>query len=311
MKSMSLVLALCATAAIAPAQALLECQTPGPFPAHAGPADCEGLTGVSATVVTTGTCLGMPTEGVQFATVAAELNLSNVAGSTIARPVGAGAGEVRIPLFVGANNVTLDYLYQNGDTGFSTQWVDGFDISVCDAAGNRLALLARGDNSTFALGCAGIVNLNASFPAAVAGDYLSLVCHNGGDNTTDSFLHFDNVFVTGAPVFTLAFSTPAGPGSVQMDITNGPAFSAYFAAIALAPGNFPNGSFYGVDISLFDILTELQAGAPFVGALDATGSYSTGPLLGAPSGLTLYAVAIDNLFSPSPNASAPVAHTIL
>jgi hypothetical protein len=90
----------------------------------------------------------------------------------------------------------------------------------------------------------------------------------------------------------LVFSSPFGPGSLQMD--NGPCAAAanltYLTAIALSPGVFPNGWFFGVDISLPDLINEYNLGFPFVGSLDAAGASSFFIPGGVPSGLSLWAV---------------------
>ena len=65
-------------------------------------------------------------------------------------------------------------------------------------------------------------------------------------------------------------------------------------AITLAPGAFPNGWLFGVDISIPELLTELNAGLPFIGTLDGSGSFLLPPVvLGLPFPITAYYVGIE------------------
>ena len=306
MKFTKIVFSLCCVASLASAQAFFECQTVGALSATP---DCEGLTGTSASVSATGTC-ALPTEGLQFASILAATQLSSVGGFTIVRPLIAGSGEIVVPLPTGTTNVALDYSWFNSE-GSTTQWVDGFDISVCNSLGARLQLLANGDTTTIpASGCSAVVNLSVATTPTPVGAYLSLVSYNGGDNNFGSTLHVDNVNLTYPIPFTMAFSSPLGPGSIQMDLGDGAPGGVYFAAVTLVQGSFPNGPFYGVDISLFDIYVLLQAGAPFFGVLDGSGAYQFGPFQFGLTGLTLYGVALDNILVSNPKVSAPVAYTI-
>ncbi|HYC77070.1 MAG TPA: hypothetical protein VEI02_05520, partial [Planctomycetota bacterium] len=120
----------------------------------------------------------------------------------------------------------------------------------------------------------------------------------------------EDYLVTIAPPFELVMSSPLGAGSLQVNINNGTPNAPYFMAVALAAGAFPNGWFFGVDIPLNDLVNEYIAGPPFIGLLDASGNFQFGPFPGLPSGLTLYAVAVDQLFTPISRATNPVAYTI-
>lgn len=112
-----------------------------------------------------------------------------------------------------------------------------------------------------------------------------------------------------AAAFAIAFDV--APGSVTMSIEHGTGNALYFAPLTFFAGNFPQGAFFGIDISFLDLLLQANAGPPFVGALDACGATTQGPYLGVPPGLTLYSVALDNLGSPVIRASAPVTFTTL
>ena len=64
-------------------------------------------------------------------------------------------------------------------------------------------------------------------------------------------------------------------------------------AITLAPGAFPNGWLYGIDIAIPELLNELNGGLPFIGTLDGSGSFLLPPVvLGLPFPITVYYVGI-------------------
>jgi GEVED domain len=115
-------------------------------------------------------------------------------------------------------------------------------------------------------------------------------------------------------VFTLAFSSPFGPGSLQFNLNGGPLAGTYFLALTLAPGGFPNGWLYGIDITFPDIVSLLTIGYPFVGPLDPCGNSQFGPIFGAPSGLTLYAVGLASngpVLALPTHTTPPVTFSIL
>jgi hypothetical protein len=97
--------------------------------------------------------------------------------------------------------------------------------------------------------------------------------------------------VTIIPHFTLAFSSP-GPGCVQVNMDCGTPNGNYFFAVTTFQGTMP-GYFFGLDIPFQELVNEFNAGPPFTGMLNAAGSAQLGPICGAPSGLTLNAVALD------------------
>lgn len=112
-----------------------------------------------------------------------------------------------------------------------------------------------------------------------------------------------SLLVSAAPTTTLTFSH-LGPGTLGYQLT-GPPNGAFFLGVTSSPGAFPFGWFYGLDMPLFDIVAQFNAGPPFVGAFSPCGIASFGPVGGAPSGLTLYAVAVTFL----PGSSTPSAAT--
>jgi hypothetical protein len=96
------------------------------------------------------------------------------------------------------------------------------------------------------------------------------------------------------PPMILNFSSPGGPGALQVDLTSGPPSGAYFLCVTLNAGAYPNGYFFGITPSFQEIVNEANGGWPFVFGLDASGSYTIGPFppFSLPSGLGLYAVAL-------------------
>ena len=77
--------------------------------------------------------------------------------------------------------------------------------------------------------------------------------------------------------------------------------------------SFPGGWFYGIDITLADVINQLVTGYPYVWPLDRNGATSFGSICCLPTGSTACAVA---LLMPGPAlglptaATAPVAYTI-
>jgi hypothetical protein len=63
----------------------------------------------------------------------------------------------------------------------------------------------------------------------------------------------------------------------------------YYFFVSLIAGTFPNGWFYGVDITMADLTAQLNGGSPFNGPLNSCGTFGPWNL---PHGLVLYAVAL-------------------
>lgn len=126
----------------------------------------------------------------------------------------------------------------------------------------------------------------------------------------NALITFNLTVAPGAMGFQM--TSPFGPGSIQVDIGGGPLGGQYFFAVTLAPGSFPNGWFYGLDMTVAELAGLINLGPPFFGPLDPTcGAVSIGPVGGAPP-ITLYAVVLGLPAGfPIPTAStAPVAYTI-
>jgi hypothetical protein len=113
-------------------------------------------------------------------------------------------------------------------------------------------------------------------------------------------------YLTITPLFSIAFSSPVGPGSIQFDVAAGPPGGTYFLPVTLNAGLFPNGWLFGVDMLIAELFNELQTGYPFVGPLDGNGYSTFGPIVGAPSGLTIYAVGLG---FPGAVVNFPTANT--
>jgi hypothetical protein len=113
---------------------------------------------------------------------------------------------------------------------------------------------------------------------------------------------------------TVGFSSPFGPGSIQIDLTGGPALGTYFLAATFFAGAYPNGWLFGVDLPLAELQSLLNTGAPFLGSLGSCGQHTIGPFGGAGflSGIPIYAVALVlPSGSPVPTVhSAAVTYTV-
>jgi hypothetical protein len=99
-----------------------------------------------------------------------------------------------------------------------------------------------------------------------------------------------------------------GPGTIGFRITGSQPY--YYLFATLNAGMFPNGWFYGIDLSIGELTSELNAGYPFQGPLSVCGV--NGPFGPLPSGLSVYAVVIG---ATSPGSyphgiSLPVSFTV-
>jgi hypothetical protein len=165
---------------------------------------------------------------------------------------------------------------------------------------------------------AGMLELGCDDDGGITGSLLSIATVTGliGGNTyyvrvadwSATSVDQGGFYLTVTPKFEMAFSSPFGPGSIKIDLTNGPPNGAYYLAANLFPGTFPNGWFYGLDISLQEVVDQVNQGFPFAGPLNAGGSIALGPFSGLPPGLVIYTVALGfnaaNLGVPSVNTPA-------
>jgi hypothetical protein len=105
-------------------------------------------------------------------------------------------------------------------------------------------------------------------------------------------------------------SFPTTPGFLSLSVTDGTPFGGYFTAVTAHQGAFPNGTFFGVDITLPELFLQIAAGAPFVGLLDGNGCALHGPYA-VPPGLTLYGVTLNDVFAPGFTATPPATVTTI
>jgi len=101
--------------------------------------------------------------------------------------------------------------------------------------------------------------------------------------------------------YTFVITSPAGPGSVQIDMADcSGATPYYFIPYTFAAGAYPNGWLFGLDISIPNAINIWNAGYPFVGNLPQT----IGPVTGLPSGLQFWMVDIGLNASFTPNGKS-------
>jgi hypothetical protein len=311
--------------AAALAQANFELQSPPctySFPVSCGAtSDPEGVSksaptgfGNSIATVDTVNLAGMPCSGSKYARIVATGPLPVPIGGPM--PSGLNIGSrVYIPVPAGAASVSFCWDFYLVDNPPQAQYNDGMSIDLITGCnGTVLSNLAYADAFTPSSGvpadlgspCASTGwELLPPGPQSVMGapvppgaTLIRVTVWNGGDDFASSHGVIDNVtFAAGQAPCALAFSSPFGPGSVKMDHSPCPASvgRVYFTPVDLTAGAFPAGWFYGLDITLPELLTLFSVGPPFTGSFDAVGGATTGPLGPAPgfSGLNLFAVATE------------------
>jgi hypothetical protein len=220
------ILTVVLTCAALRAQATFECYGPGPFPLP-GPLNCEallcnnlGLTGTTG-ITATAAC-GFPTQGSQYARVEGSGPFASPPGGPPPYPLPVNVTELRIPIPPGSSTVQLCWDFYNAE-GAGSFLNDGMAISVVDALGGLVQLLAYADASSSPGVCAdtltylstevqpnGPQGLSAPLPALAGGEYLSISCWNGFDNFVPSHVKLDDVrFNSGPP----SCPTPPPPPS--------------------------------------------------------------------------------------------------
>ena len=141
-------------------------------------------------------------------------------------------------------------------------------------------------------------------------DFISVAVFNEGDNVGASravrrqLIFFDTAggacpppcFGPLPPPRALAFSSPVGPGCVQVNLSGLNPGGYFLLAVTLSP---PPGWFFGINIGVQELADEINAGFPFSGPLTLDmpcvgggGSAQIGPFFGAPSGLTIHTVGL-------------------
>jgi hypothetical protein len=105
------------------------------------------------------------------------------------------------------------------------------------------------------------------------------------------------------------------PGGVMADLhivnlCGGPG-ATYLNAMSFVAGGFPTGLFFGIDISLPLLLTEIAFGPPFYGFLDASGNANFVLLAPVPSGIPIFSVGLTLGPGGTIIATAPIFYMTL
>jgi hypothetical protein len=196
----------------------------------------------------------------------------------------------------------------NGTYVFSTDTPSGFTagsmtdtvLSIWSGCGPGMVEIACDDDG----GTVGALLSTATVTGLIGGNVYTIrvADYSAAATSVDQ----GTFYLTITPKFEMAMSSPFGPGSIQIDLTNGPINGNYFLGVTLTQGLFPNGWFFGLDIGLQEVTNLVNLGYPFVGPLGATGGATIGPISGVPNGLTVYAVALGfNSGLGSPNVVTP------
>ncbi len=118
---------------------------------------------------------------------------------------------------------------------------------------------------------------------------------NADAQDQDFALYVYNAVAVDSGFFSLTVDQqPLGPGSIRSLIRHGHPGQPYFTAFTTHAGNFPGGFWFGIDPSIFEIVSEYLSGMPpFVGNLDAQGQAElVVPPPWVPTGLTIFAVTV-------------------
>jgi hypothetical protein len=317
-------------------QADFECAPLGTVPLN--PAlNCESvcsnnmstLTAVSATA----SC-AFPTAGTHYLVIGANGGSGTTAvnvpsGGPLPRPLAGVISEVRIPIPAGASTVTFSWEFFNAEA-FAGSFNDGISIDVVNPVGGLVGNLVYADAATGESTCLAVAgseetvppgpqSFSGLLPAHAACDFISIAVFNEGDNAVTSRAYIDALFfdTTGAacppPCFgplppppALVFSSPFGPGSIQVNLSGLNPGGFYLLAVTLNP---PPGWFFGINIGVQELADEINAGFPFSGPLTLDmpcmgggGTAQIGPFAPLPSGVTLHAVGLGlsggGLFGP-------------
>lgn len=124
---------------------------------------------------------------------------------------------------------------------------------------------------------------------AVAGTTYLIRIGTAAASTAVGYLNIEYEF---SYTFT---KTPIGPGLASLSIDNsfGTPGEVCVNVITLQQGVFPAGWFYGVDVSVYDLLSYPILGAPFFTVLDGSGAANyVVPAIPDPFGITVYTVAV-------------------
>jgi hypothetical protein len=211
---------------------------------------------------------------------------TNSAGIVSACPTGTTGSNSDVWFsFVAPGNGTY-VISTDTPTGFVSGSMTDTVLSIWSSCGPGMVEVACDDDG----GTVGALLSTATVNGLIGGNtyYIRVAEYSVATTSVDQ----GSFYLTITPKFELAFSSPFGAGSIQIDLTNGPPNGNYYFAVTLAQGLFPNGWIYGLDIGLSDIVSQVNSGYPFVGSLNAGGGTTIGPISGAPNGLTVYAVGL-------------------
>ena len=103
---------------------------------------------------------------------------------------------------------------------------------------------------------------------------------------------------------SVGWSSPSGPGSLLITPCGGSPNGAYQLFATVNQGLFPNGWFFGLDMTYPEVLSEFNV-FPFKGPLNGAGAATIGPFTGLPSGLPIYSVVFN-----IPPGSVPTTHSL-
>jgi hypothetical protein len=194
---------------------------------------------------------------------------------------------------------------------FSNPGRAGFWTGLSDEVTEGIFVWDSGEPLTFSTWC-------VNEPNGGAGEnYVQQVrLHNGTNACTEDWNDVPGNVVQYVVVeipLKLSITAPEGPGSLLVANDFGAPGKQYFTAITLAPGLYPNGWLFGLDIRVQDLLTELSVLAPpFRGNLDSLGRSRFTIPAGLPPGLSFYGVTITfDSGGAFIEASAPASSTLL
>ncbi len=233
--------------------------------------------------------------GVLGANPSSNIGATTTAGVGSACTFGTASNEIWytfVPMCVGDMGVTTC-----GPTGTLP---DTF-IAVYDACPTQGGVeIACNDNNNAGTSCVGTLRSAVMVPV-MAGNmyYIAVGGRNGGQGTFDLTIRCR---------ISHQWSQPTGAGSLRLEVVSGTPGAFVFSPIMLdilaPPGSaFPNGWFYGLDIPIADLFSELSfpPPSPFTSTLNNAG-YSLNLDLPAGSvsfliGVTLWSVGVE--FNPA------------
>jgi hypothetical protein len=126
---------------------------------------------------------------------------------------------------------------------------------------------------------------------ALAGVWGAFPITSGGSFAQGLPFEIDYTLV---PVFDLTISQPGGAGfGIVLADTNGAPGNTAVNVVTLAPGAFPDGWLFGVDIDVAGLASLVSTGPPFLVTLGAAGDYTFGPLAPPPFPLPIWYVGIE------------------